>query len=78
MSMLSSCTSPRYSRADLQALAITTSSTLIIVVVAALNSKDRCQGDDQGKGSHDVVDNSGNIAAHSNGMEGLGSVPLFS
>ena len=35
------------------------------------------QDDDQRYGSHDVVDNSSNIAANSNSVEGLGSVPLF-
>ena len=84
MSMLSSCMSPWHSIANLLACAITARAVvsvaptiIIIVVVAALNSKDRGQGDDQGKGSHDVVDDSGNIAANSNSMEGLGSVPLF-
>ena len=62
-------------------------STVTVVVSVAIittttvvpgSSKHRSKGDDQSEGSQDVVDNGGNIAADSNSMEGLGSVPLLS
>ena len=46
--------------------------------IAALNSKDCAQSDDQGNDCQDIVDNSGNVATDSNSMEGPGGVPLFS
>ena len=78
--------STAYILAVVDSIAIITTSavapTAIVVIVfiiqAALNSKDRGESDDQGKCSQDVVDNSGNVAADSNSMEGPGSVPLFS
>ena len=52
-------------------------ATAMIVVVACC-SKYNGQGDDQRQCSQDIVDNSGNIAADSDSMEGPGSVPLLS
>ena len=70
----------------LSAAAITTIVvTIIIVTVTAITiiiiprcPKCNGQGDDQRQCCQDIVDNSGNIAADSNSMEGPGSVPLFS
>ena len=56
----------------------TTTVIIIIVIIAPCSSKDGSQGNDQNNGCHDVVDDSGNVAADGNSMEGLGSVPLFS
>ena len=47
-------------------------------IITALNPKDCAQSDNQSSECQDVVDNSGNIAADSNSMEGPGSVPLLS
>ena len=57
---------------------ITATALIIIIVVAACCSKYNGQGDDQRQCSQDVVDNSGNIAADSDSVEGPGSVPLLS
>ena len=42
------------------------------------SSKDGAESDDQSNDSHDVVDDRGNVAADSNGVEGFSDVPLFS
>ena len=47
-------------------------------IITALNPKDCPQSDNQSSECQDVVDNSGNIAADSDSMEGPGSVPLLS
>ena len=53
-------------------------SAIIIIMIVGTGSKNGGQGDDQSQGSHGVVDCRSNIAADSNSMEGLGSVPLLS
>ena len=51
---------------------------IVTIAVAACCSKYNGQVDDQSQCSQDVVDNRGNIAADSDSMEGLGSLPLLS
>ena len=53
-------------------------ASVVAIVIAINGSKNGGQGDDQSQGSHGVVDCRSNIAADSNSMEGLGSVPLLS
>ena len=51
---------------------------IIIMIEMVDSSKNGGQGDDQSQGSHGIVDCRSNIAANSNSMEGLCSVPLLS
>ena len=56
---------------------MTTITAAVVARVATGWSEQWSEGDDQSKGSQDIVDNCGNVAADSNSMEGLGSVPLL-
>ena len=59
-------------------IAIVVTATVVAIVITINGSKNGGQGDDQSQGSHGIVDHRSNIAADSNGLEGLGSVPLLS
>ena len=59
-------------------IAIVVTATVVAIVITINGSKNGSQGDDQSHGSHGIVDHRSNIAADSNGLEGLGSVPLLS
>ena len=53
-------------------------ASTFVTINVVLGSKEYGQSDNQGNDYHDVVNNSGNVAADGNSMEGPGSVPLFS
>ena len=53
-------------------------ATAVAILTAINGSKNGGHSDDQTQESHGIVDCRSNIAADSNSMEGLGSVPLLS
>ena len=57
---------------------ITATVAAAIIIMVVRYTEYNGQGDDQRQCGHDIVDNSGNVAADGNSMEGPGSVPLFS
>jgi hypothetical protein len=67
-----------YLTAAVRSIIVITTITVASVIITASKSKDSAQSDNQGNECHDVVDNSGNIAADCDSMEGPGSVPLLS